>query len=58
MLPSTHYEPDPLALNAEEKLVVLNCQPRSTRGAKILIIDDDRDLCLGLRIRLRASYDT
>ena len=61
MLPSMNYEPLPpysLSPNAEHKLVVLSRKPKSTGGAKILIIDDDLNLCLGLRIRLQASYDT
>jgi CheY-like chemotaxis protein len=33
-------------------------KPKSTRGAKILIIEDDLDLCLGFRIRFQAEYDT
>jgi DNA-binding response OmpR family regulator len=59
-VPSINYEPPPYSLspNAEHKLMVLNRKPKSTGGAKILIIDDDLDLCLGLRIRLQASYDT
>jgi DNA-binding response OmpR family regulator len=42
---------------AEYKLKVFNDNPKRTRGAKILVIDDDLDLFLGLRIRLRAQYD-
>jgi two-component system KDP operon response regulator KdpE len=52
------YEPYSLSPKAEHKLKVLNHKPKSTGGPKILIIDDDLDLCLGLRIRLQASYDT
>jgi DNA-binding response OmpR family regulator len=37
---------------------VLNHKAKRTRGPKILVIDDDLDLCLGLRIRLQAYYDT
>jgi DNA-binding response OmpR family regulator len=38
--------------------MVLNSKTKRTGGTKILIIDDDLDLCLGLRVRLQASYDT
>jgi DNA-binding response OmpR family regulator len=55
---SLKYEPYSLSPNAEHKLKVLNHKPKSTRGSKVLIIDDDLDLCLGLRIRLQAYYDT
>jgi DNA-binding response OmpR family regulator len=58
MLPSISYEAYSLSPNAEHKLKVLNRQPKSIRGAKILVIDDDRDLCLGLRIRLQPYYET
>jgi DNA-binding response OmpR family regulator len=47
-----------LAPHAEHILKVSNPRPKSTRSAKILIIEDDLDLCLGLRIRLQADYDT
>jgi DNA-binding response OmpR family regulator len=47
-----------LSPNAEHKLRVSNRKPKSTRGAKILVIDDDLDLCLGLRIRLQPYYET
>ncbi|HWF03275.1 MAG TPA: response regulator [Candidatus Angelobacter sp.] len=41
----------PIQLTNKEMLIA--------RANKILIVDDDRDLCLGLHIRLRAySYDT
>jgi two-component system, OmpR family, KDP operon response regulator KdpE len=33
-----------------------NCTVSSTRGKKVLIIDDDQILCLGLKIRLKANY--
>ena len=49
---SISYEPDYLLPHAEHKLEILNHSPKSTRRPKILIIDDDEDLCLGLRIRL------
>ncbi|MGD0162362.1 MAG: response regulator [Candidatus Sulfotelmatobacter sp.] len=55
---SLDYEPYSLSPNAEHKLKVLNYKPKSTGGPKVLIIDDDLDLCLGLRIRLQAYYDT
>jgi DNA-binding response OmpR family regulator len=55
---SLNYEPYSLSSNAEHKLKVLNHKPKRTRGSKVLIIDDDLDLCLGLRIRLQVYYDT
>ena len=55
---SLNYEPYYLSPNAEHKLKVLNHKPKRTRGSKVLIIDDDLDLCLGLRIRLQVYYDT
>jgi DNA-binding response OmpR family regulator len=55
---SLNYEPYYLSPNAEHKLKVLNHRPKRTRGSKVLIIDDDLDLCLGLRIRLQVYYDT
>ena len=59
MVPSINDEqPHSLSPNAEYALKVFNHKPKSARGAKILIIDDDLDLCLGLRIRLQADYDT
>jgi DNA-binding response OmpR family regulator len=38
--------------------MVFNHKPKATPGAKVLIIEDDLDLCLGLRIQLEADYDT
>jgi|GEM_PF-3021194 len=55
---SLNYEPCYLSPDAEHKLKVLNHKPKRTRGSKVLIIDDDLDLCLGLRIRLQVYYDT
>lgn len=55
---SLDYEPYCLSPNAEHKLKALNHKPKSTGGSKVLIIDDDLDLCLGLRIRFQAYYDT
>jgi DNA-binding response OmpR family regulator len=37
---------------------VFNHKPKNTRGGKILIVEDDLDFCLGLRIWLQAYYDT
>jgi DNA-binding response OmpR family regulator len=48
----------PLSTGAEHKIQALNHKPKSTGGSKVLIIDDDLDLCLGLQIRLQAYYDT
>jgi DNA-binding response OmpR family regulator len=53
-----NYEPHSLSRNAEHNANEFNHKPKSTCGAKILIIDDDVDLCLGLRIRLQGYYDT
>jgi DNA-binding response OmpR family regulator len=55
---SLNDEPYLMSANAEHKLEIFNHKPKSTRGSKVLIIDDDPDLCLGLRIRLQADYDT
>jgi DNA-binding response OmpR family regulator len=49
---------DPYSVSSKHKLEALNRKPKSTHGSKILIIDDDLDLCLGLRIRLQPNYDT
>jgi DNA-binding response OmpR family regulator len=50
--------PYPLYPNAKHKPQALNHKPKSTGGSKVLIIDDDLDLCLALRLRLQAYYDT
>jgi DNA-binding response OmpR family regulator len=52
------YERYSLSTNVQHNLKVLNHKPKSTCDAKILIIEDDLDLCLGLRIWLQAYYDT
>lgn len=44
--------------HAQHRLQVLKHEPKRTRGPKILVIDDDPDLCLGLRIRLQRNYET
>jgi DNA-binding response OmpR family regulator len=54
---SLNHESYSLSPNTEHKLKVLNHKSISTRS-KILIIDDHLDLCLSLRIRLQADYDT
>ena len=43
MLPAIDCEPYSFSPNAAHELDVLNHEPGSTRGAKILVIDDDRD---------------
>jgi DNA-binding response OmpR family regulator len=58
MLPSISYAPYFLSPNAEHKLETLSHNPKRTRGVKVLVIDDDLDLCLGLHIRLQPRYDT
>ncbi len=55
---SLDYEPCSFSPNAQDDLKVFNHKPKSTRSAKILIVEDDPDLCLGLRIQLQAYYDT
>jgi DNA-binding response OmpR family regulator len=55
---SLNYEPYSLSPNVEHKKQLLNHKPKRTSGSKVLIIDDDLDLCLGLRIQLQAYYDT
>jgi DNA-binding response OmpR family regulator len=52
------YEPNFMFPNAEHKLKVFNRKPKRTCGSKVLIIDDDLALCLGLQVRLQADYDT
>jgi DNA-binding response OmpR family regulator len=51
-------EPNLLSPNAEHASMGFNRKPKGTRGAKVLIIEDDLELCLGLRIRLQVDYDT
>jgi DNA-binding response OmpR family regulator len=55
---SLDYAPYSLSPNAQHNLTVFKHKPKSTRVAKILIVEDDLDLALGLRIRLQAYYDT
>jgi DNA-binding response OmpR family regulator len=54
---SLNYEPYSLSPNALHNLQLSNHKLKSTRDAKVLIVEDDPDVCLGLRIRLRAHYD-
>ena len=54
---SLNYEPYSLSPNALHDLKLFNHKLKSTGGAKILIVEDDPDLCLGLRIRLQPHYD-
>jgi DNA-binding response OmpR family regulator len=35
---------------------LVNHEKLRTQGHKILIVDDDRDVCLGLHVRLKANY--
>jgi DNA-binding response OmpR family regulator len=55
---SLSYEPYSSSHNAQHNLKVFNHKPKNTRGAKVLIVEDDLDLSLGLRIRLQPYYDT
>jgi DNA-binding response OmpR family regulator len=55
---SLDYEPYCLSPHVQHSLKVFNHRPKSPRSAKILIIEDDLDLCLGLRISLQAYYET
>lgn len=45
---SEHLDTPPIQWADKERLL--------TRPNKILIVDDDRSLCMGLHIRLRANY--
>jgi two-component system KDP operon response regulator KdpE len=51
-------EPYSLSPNTQQNLKAFNHKPKTTRDAKILIIEDDLDLSRGLRIWLQAYYDT
>jgi CheY-like chemotaxis protein len=55
---SLNEEPYCVSSNAQQNLRFSARKPKSTRGVKILIIDDDLDLSRGLRIWLHAYYDT
>lgn len=55
---SLSYEPYSSSHKAQHNLNVFNHKPTNTRGAKVLIVEDDLDLSLGLRIRLQAYYNT
>jgi|HubBroStandDraft_1064217.scaffolds.fasta_scaffold169900_2 DNA-binding response OmpR family regulator len=55
---SLDYEPYSLSPNTQHNLKAFDHKPKSTRAARILIVEDDLDLCLGLQIRLQAHYDT
>jgi len=54
---SLNYQPYSFSPNALHNLKLFNHRLKSTRDAKILIVEDDPDLCLGLRIRLQPYYD-
>jgi DNA-binding response OmpR family regulator len=51
-------EPYSLSPNTQQNLKAFNHRPKTAREAKILIIEDDLDLSLGLRVWLQAYYDT
>jgi two-component system KDP operon response regulator KdpE len=55
MLPQTYYQPhaDPCQ---PVQLKLVNPKPASTRGNKILVIEDDQFLCMGLKSRLKANH--
>ena len=55
---SVSLDHEPYSFFPKLKLDLSNRKPKGTCGPKVLIIDDDQDLCLGLRIRLQACYDT
>jgi CheY-like chemotaxis protein len=55
---SLNDEPYYVSPNAQHNLKAFDHKPKSTRGVKILIIEDDLDLSRGLRIWLQAYYDT
>jgi|SRR5450432_3194056 two-component system KDP operon response regulator KdpE len=57
MLPQTYDEPHADYCQPVQ-LKLVNRKLASTRGNKILVIDDDQFLCVGLKIRLKANnYD-
>src|ERR1035438_6891143 len=55
MLPQTYDQPhaDPCQ---PVQLKLVNPKPASTRGKKILVIEDDQFLCMGLKSRLKANH--
>ena len=55
MLPQTYDQPhaDPCQ---PVQLKLVNPKPASTRGHKILVIEDDQFLCMGLKSRLKANH--
>ena len=56
MLTLTNCLPDVDLDPADCRLKLANHAPVVRCGSKILVIDDDPDLCLGLHIRLGANY--
>ena len=55
MLPQTYDQPhaDPFQ---PVQLKLVNRKPASARGNKILVIDDDPFVCMGLKVRLEANH--
>ena len=55
MLAQTYDQPhaDP---SQPVRLTLVNRKPASARGIKILVIDDDPFVCMGLKIRLKANH--
>jgi two-component system, OmpR family, KDP operon response regulator KdpE len=55
MLPQTYDQPhaDP---SQPVQLKLVNRKPASARGNKILVIDDDPFVCMGLKVRLEANH--
>jgi DNA-binding response OmpR family regulator len=55
MLPQTYDQPH-AELSQPIQLKLVNRKPASARGNKILVIDDDPFVCLGLKVRLQANH--
>lgn len=56
MLTLTSCMPETDVCETDHELRLVPQKPTKARGNKILIVDDDPDLCLGLNIRLAANY--
>jgi DNA-binding response OmpR family regulator len=58
-MPVLHNELNDYCYRARHRLEIVSHEMSAPLCRKILVIDDDPDLCLGLYIRLKAnSYDT
>jgi DNA-binding response OmpR family regulator len=56
MLTLTSCMPELDVSETDHELKLVPHKPAKARGNKILIVDDDPELCLGLNIRLAANY--